>query len=126
MICTTLRRLCGQRSTGPTGVADQSLARTKAPNSPPPARNAVALLFLVAGWSTHAPQYIPKHMLAVRFGPTPSLNRVTSVSSSGRLQPRQSSAARGTGFADADFADVGGATSARPLISAPASGARRA
>src|SRR4051812_10796459 len=37
---TAVRRLCGQESTGPIGVAAQSCARTSAPISPPPARNA--------------------------------------------------------------------------------------
>src|SRR5262245_8966591 len=38
MIETAVRRLCGQSSTGPTGVADQSKARVRSPISPPPPR----------------------------------------------------------------------------------------
>ena len=34
---TTLLRLCGQRSTGPSGVALQSRVRMRSPSSPPPA-----------------------------------------------------------------------------------------
>ena len=37
MMLTALRRLCGQLSTGPSGVSDQSLALISAPISPPPA-----------------------------------------------------------------------------------------
>ena len=39
---TTVFRLCGQCSIGPTGVCDQSRARMRAPISPPPKRNEVA------------------------------------------------------------------------------------
>ena len=38
---TTLRRLCGQRSTAPSGVDDQSWARIRPPISPPPASTAL-------------------------------------------------------------------------------------
>src|SRR5579864_4877829 len=37
---TVLRRLCGQSSTGPSAVFDQSMSRMRAPMSPPPWRNA--------------------------------------------------------------------------------------
>jgi len=47
---TALRRLCGQTVIGPTGVHDQSMARMRAPISPPPARyssaNAALSLFV--------------------------------------------------------------------------------
>src|SRR5690606_23370970 len=36
---TVLRRLWGQALGGPSGFADQSMARMSAPSSPPPARN---------------------------------------------------------------------------------------
>ena len=37
---SALRRLCGQPSTGPSGVFDQSSARMRSPISPPPARKS--------------------------------------------------------------------------------------
>ena len=37
---TQVRRLCGQASTGPSGVRDQSIARIRSPISPPPCRTA--------------------------------------------------------------------------------------
>jgi hypothetical protein len=37
---TAVVSLCGQDSTGPTGVCDQSNARVRAPISPPPARKS--------------------------------------------------------------------------------------
>src|SRR6185295_5184301 len=37
---TALRRLCGQASTGPSGLAAQSCSRMRAPISPPPARKS--------------------------------------------------------------------------------------
>ncbi len=37
---TVVRRLCGHPSTGPSGVADQSIDRIKLPISPPPNRKA--------------------------------------------------------------------------------------
>src|SRR3954468_4309719 len=40
MIRTTVRRLCGQVSGGPSVVDVQSLLRMRAPTSPPPSRNA--------------------------------------------------------------------------------------
>src|SRR5580658_1923648 len=40
MIRITVRRLCGQRDGAPSGVADQSCARMRAPISPPPARKS--------------------------------------------------------------------------------------
>jgi hypothetical protein len=39
---TALRKLCGQRSTGPSGVAAQSSVRMSAPSSPPPASQVAA------------------------------------------------------------------------------------
>src|SRR5665213_971812 len=40
---SAVRRLCGQVSGGPSGVADQSWARVKAPISPPPARKSAEI-----------------------------------------------------------------------------------
>src|ERR1041384_272508 len=40
MMLTAVRRLCGQRATGPSRVVDQSNARISAPISPPPARQS--------------------------------------------------------------------------------------
>jgi hypothetical protein len=40
MMLTAVRRLCGQRATGPSRVADQSKERISAPISPPPARQS--------------------------------------------------------------------------------------
>src|SRR5260370_36489379 len=37
---TAVRRLCGQASGFPSGVADQSYSRVSAPISPPPARKS--------------------------------------------------------------------------------------
>jgi hypothetical protein len=37
---TIIRKLCGQLSTGPTGVFDQSVARISVAISPPPERNS--------------------------------------------------------------------------------------
>ena len=42
MMRTAVFRLCGQRSTGPSDVRDQSIARIRAPISPPPARKVAA------------------------------------------------------------------------------------
>ena len=41
-VLTVVRRLCGQRLTGPSGVFDQSVALISAPISPPPARTVSA------------------------------------------------------------------------------------
>ena len=40
MMRTATRRLCGQVSTGPTEVCDQSSARTRLPISPPPVKGS--------------------------------------------------------------------------------------
>ncbi len=40
---TAVRKLCGQRATGPSEVFDQSIDWIKSPISPPPARNARGL-----------------------------------------------------------------------------------
>src|SRR5574338_870806 len=39
-VLTVVLRLCGHWSTGPSGVAVQSNARLRAPNSPPPANTS--------------------------------------------------------------------------------------
>ena len=44
---TAVRRLCGQVSGGPSGVADQSKARVNAPISPPPARKSAEVGLLI-------------------------------------------------------------------------------
>src|SRR5689334_22744015 len=38
---TTLRRLCGQASTGPSDVVDQSIRRMREPISPPPLKTVL-------------------------------------------------------------------------------------
>ena len=40
MMRTAVLRLCGHRSTGPSGVFDQSFERIRSPISPPPERKA--------------------------------------------------------------------------------------
>src|SRR5580704_1233679 len=51
-IRTAVRRLCGQVSGGPSGLADQGYARVSAPISPPPARKSAEaglLIFNILG-----------------------------------------------------------------------------
>src|SRR5215510_1291128 len=53
---TQLRRLCGQASMGPSGVAAQSLARIRAPSSPPPTSQSAAMGRFVLVGSTKTPR----------------------------------------------------------------------
>jgi hypothetical protein len=44
---TAVRKLCGQVSGAPSGLADQSYARVNAPMSPPPARKSAEVGLLI-------------------------------------------------------------------------------
>jgi hypothetical protein len=44
---TAVRKLCGQVSGAPSGLADQSYARVNAPISPPPARKSAEVGLLI-------------------------------------------------------------------------------